>query len=245
LLLLHLLNTDGIHHRYGPQSPASYTALALADSFVARILQALDGAGIRTNTTIFVTADHGFATATNILQPNVLLRQAGLLQLNSSHQIAHARVQIVPEGGTGMLYFTDAQTPAADRQRVLELFAGKQGVKIIEPSQYAALGLPTSDQNPGAPDLLLAAEDGYAIAGDATGDEFLVHATLQTNLGYHGYLASDPHMQAPFIVSGRRIKRGTKLGLIDNLDLAPTIAELLGQHLPAAIGKPLREIFRD
>jgi hypothetical protein len=52
-------------------------------------------------------------------------------------------------------------------------------------------------------------------------------------------------MQAPFIVSGRRIKRGTKLGLIDNLDLAPTIAELLGQHLPAAIGKPLREIFRD
>ena len=31
LLLFHLLNTDGIHHRYGPESPASYTALALAD----------------------------------------------------------------------------------------------------------------------------------------------------------------------------------------------------------------------
>ena len=33
LLLFHLLNSDGIHHRYGAESPASYTALALADFY--------------------------------------------------------------------------------------------------------------------------------------------------------------------------------------------------------------------
>ena len=91
LLLFHLLNTDGIHHRYGPESPASYTALALADFYVGQLLDALEAAGIGTNTTIFLVADHGFATATNVLQPNVLFRQAGLLELGATNQITKAR----------------------------------------------------------------------------------------------------------------------------------------------------------
>jgi predicted AlkP superfamily pyrophosphatase or phosphodiesterase len=40
-LLIHLLNTDGIHHRYGPESPASCPALALADKYVGEILDEL------------------------------------------------------------------------------------------------------------------------------------------------------------------------------------------------------------
>ena len=79
LLLFHLLNSDGIHHRYGPQTPASYTALALADVFVGRLVDALDAAGIRQNTTIIITSDHGFPNVTNVLYPNALFRQAGLL----------------------------------------------------------------------------------------------------------------------------------------------------------------------
>ena len=91
LLLLHLLNTDGINHQYGPGSAASYTALALADSLVGELLDALDAAGIRKNTTVFVLADHGFATATKLLQPNVLFRQAGLLEIGDANREPKAR----------------------------------------------------------------------------------------------------------------------------------------------------------
>ena len=52
LLLLHLLNTDGVHHRYGPQSPPSYRALGLADGFVGQVLDSLDAANLRKNTTV-------------------------------------------------------------------------------------------------------------------------------------------------------------------------------------------------
>ena len=244
LLLFHLLNTDGTHHRYGPGSPASYTALALADFYVGEVLDALETAGIRKDTTVFLVADHGFASATNVLQPNVLFRKAGLLETGPVGQLLKVRAMFVPEGGTGMIYLTDPQTRDSDRQKVIDLLAGKEGVAdLIQPSGYAAIGLPLPEKNPGSPDLVLAARDGYAVSRTATGNDFVVPVTGTANLGYHGYLASNPNMNALFIASGRGIKRGIKLGIVDNIDVAPTIAHLLGQELPGADGKVLSEIL--
>src|SRR5687767_4835623 len=91
-MTVHLLNTDSTHHRYGPESMASFTALALADRFVGDIVTAINAAGHKDDTTIIVTSDHGFATATNVLQPNVLFRQAGWITVSSLNQIVKARV---------------------------------------------------------------------------------------------------------------------------------------------------------
>jgi len=244
LLLLHLLNTDSVHHRYGPQTTSSYRALGLADAHVREVLNALDAAGIRSNTTVFVTADHGFARATNLLQPNVLLRRAGLLELGRDNRIAKARAQVLPEGGIGMVYLKNPHTRGADRKKVLELFSGKEGIaQIVEPSQFAALGLPTPEKNPGMADLVLAAADGYAISGSATGDEFVVPVGPLTNHGYHGYLASNTNMNAAFVAAGRAIQRGAKIGIIENVDIAPTIASLFELDLPQKDGKVLKEIL--
>jgi predicted AlkP superfamily pyrophosphatase or phosphodiesterase len=243
LLLFHLLNTDGIHHRYSPESPASYTALALADFYVGQLLDALEAAGIRKSTTVFVVADHGFATATNVIQPNVLLRQAGLLELGATNQITKARVQVVPEGGTGMIYLTDPQTRDADRSKVVDLLRGQEGVAdILGPEHYAAIGLPTPEQNPRMADLVLIPHDGYAVSGTVTGEDFVLPVSGNMSQGYHGYLASNPKMNALFIASGRGIKQVGKIGMVNNIDVAPTIAHLLGQQLPGAKGKVISEI---
>ena len=244
LLALHLLNTDGTHHRYGPGSSASFTALALADFYVGQVVAALDRSGLRAQTTILVMADHGFANATNILHPNVLLRRAGLLELGATNQIVRARAQVVPEGGTGMVYLTNPETVEQDRQAVLALFRNQEGIaEIVEPSQFHGLGLPSPSVHRGMADLVLVAKDNYAIGGGTTGELFETHAGLGDNLGYHGYLASNGHMNAPFVAAGRGIKRAGKIGAFDNIDVAPTIAHLLGVELPRADGKVLKEIL--
>jgi predicted AlkP superfamily pyrophosphatase or phosphodiesterase len=242
LLLLHLLNTDGVHHLYGPQTPPSYRALSLADGYVGQVLEALDRAGIRQNTTVFVTADHGFARAANVLQPNVLLRQKGLLEVGANNQIIKARAQAVPEGGTAMVYLTNPETRDGDRQKVLQLFSGKEGIaEIIQPERYEALGLPSPVKDPHMADLVLAAAEGYAFSGSATGEDFVVPVGPYTNRGYHGYLASDSKMDAALVIAGRGVRRGSKIGLVENVDIAPTIAQLLGQKLERADGKVLSE----
>jgi len=245
LLLFHLLDSDLIHHRYGPQSPASYTTLALADARVGRILDILDQAGIREKTIIFVTADHGCANASKILQPNVVLRRAGLLEVGSSKQITRARVQVISEGGTGMVYFTNPATREDDRGKVLELLAEKEGIaEILTPDDYARFGLPSPASNPTMSELVIVAATGYGISETATGDDYLVAPDLQSDLGYHGYLSTDPKMNALFVVAGPGIQRGKKIGVIENIDVAPTIGHLLGQQLPNTDGKVLKEIVQ-
>lgn len=50
-------------------------------------------------------------------------------------------------------------------------------------------------------------------------------------------------MNAVFIASVQGIKRGVRIGVVDNIDVAPTLAHLLGQPLPEAEGKFISEIL--
>ena len=63
-----------MQHSYGARSLAANTALILADRQLQRILDAVDRAGIREQTTIFVVSDHGFKTYHHVIHPNALLR---------------------------------------------------------------------------------------------------------------------------------------------------------------------------
>ncbi|MCI0534948.1 MAG: ectonucleotide pyrophosphatase/phosphodiesterase [Verrucomicrobiales bacterium] len=247
LLLVHMLVTDSIQHKYGPQSPAAYTAIALADAQLGQILQALDAAGIRERTSVFVTADHGFAKALKLLNPNVMLRKAGLLELGATNQLLKARAQVVSEAGLAMLYLTNPGFAEADRAKVKSLMQTQEGIaEIIEPTRFASLGLPDPATNRQMADLILVAKDGYAFTNVAVGDDYVTAVTLASgNQGHHGYLASNPKMDAVFIAWGRGIKRGAKLGVIENTAVAPTIAKLLNQNLPGADAQPLQEILMD
>ena len=243
-MMFHLLNTDGIHHKYGPQSPASYTAMALADLHVGRIVDALNQAGIRKQTTVIVTSDHGFATITNVLYPNAVFRKAGLLETGATNQITKARVQLVSEGGIGMIYLNNPATRDADRKRVLDLLKGKPGVEdILTPEQFSAYGLPLPTANQGMADLVLVAANGYGVSAVARGEDLVVPAGVQDNLGYHGYVGTNPKMNAAFIISGAGIKRGAKIGLIENIAVAPTIAKIFESEIPGAAGKPIGDVF--
>lgn len=233
LLLLHLLSTDVIQHRYGPQSPAAYTALALADAEVAEVVQALGSAGLRDQTSVLIASDHGFVRPSKLINPNVVLRQAGLLRPGPRR-----RAQSVSEGGTAFVYLTQPKTAVEDRSQVIALLRGIEGIaQILQPDQYASLRLPEPGQGSQVGDLLLVAKEGYTFSDEFFEDDVIT--PLPMPLGSHGYLASDPRMNGVFIAWGRRIKPGIKLGLVDARDVAPTIAALLDQKLAGVQGKVL------
>jgi predicted AlkP superfamily pyrophosphatase or phosphodiesterase len=247
-MMFHLLITDSVQHRYGPRTLAAHAALGMADAHIRDLLDTLDETGLRARTTLFIVSDHGFETSTNFIHANVALRKAGLLTTNlvSTNPAVYAtRAQIISEGGTALVYFTNPQTKAQDHARAVEVFRATEGIaEIIGPEKFAELGLPDRAKNPQMGELVLTAKPGYAFSNNSTGEEAVTTATLNSGgLGSHGYLASNPNMNALFIAVGRGIKRGTKVGLVDNRDVAPTMAHLLGQKLPGADGKVLTEIL--
>jgi arylsulfatase A-like enzyme len=244
LMLFHLLVVDGLHHNYGPQSAAGYTGVALADRHVRDVLEALDAAGIREQTTVFVLADHGFAKATKLIMPNVLLRKEKLLTAGPTG-IVHANAMSVSEGGTALVYIDDRKNADAERAKIVELFRGKEGIgRIIEPADFGKLGMPTPQQSPQAPDLVFAPKDGYAFSNTATGDDFVAPIVMgRQNVGYHGLLADNPKMNALFIAQGRGVRAGSKLATVENVDVAPTVARLLGQEMTGITGKPMTDVL--
>jgi predicted AlkP superfamily pyrophosphatase or phosphodiesterase len=237
LLLLHLLETDVIQHRYGPQTPAAYTALALADELVADVLRALGTAGLTDRTTLLIVSDHGFAKPTKLINPDAVLRKAGLLR-----PAPHRRAQSVSEGGTAFVYLTNPSTAKEDRKRVLELLGQVEGIaRILEPEQYAPLHLPNPASNPQMGDLLLVANEGYTFSDEFFEDDPIT--PLPISLGSHGYLSADPRMNGVLIAWGRGIRRGSKLGLVESIDVAPTIAALLDSEFQGAQGKVLKAML--
>jgi predicted AlkP superfamily pyrophosphatase or phosphodiesterase len=232
LLLVHFLTTDSVQHQFGPDSLAAKTALVLADARVARLVAACRTASILDTTTFVIVSDHGFKTYTRRVRPNVVLAQ---------HALA-GKAWTIPEGGTAMIYVTDTSSGDETITAIREAFEGLPGIKqVLLPADLAAHGFPLPSDTDRMSPVVLVAEDGYAFEGSADGAP--VDVADGPERGAHGYLNTDPAMRAIFIASGADVRSGgPSLGLIRNLDVAPTIAEWLGLELANAAGRPLRDI---
>jgi len=203
------------------------------------VLDAIDRAGIRDSTTVFVVSDHGFRTYRKAIRPNAVLRAKGLLR-----DAADCDAWTIPEGGTAMIYVTRESKRAETMKAMQEAFRSVPGVaRIIPPEEFEKAGYPKWSAGGRMADLVLAAEPGYsfegAISGDAVAD-VLAGATP----GSHGYLNSDRDMQALLIASGAGIKPGSRVGIVPNVNVAPTIGKLLGLKWPSDRGQVIEEFLR-
>jgi predicted AlkP superfamily pyrophosphatase or phosphodiesterase len=241
LMMFHLLNLDSTQHRYGPRTPAAMTTMALLDGQVAQIVAAVERAGLTARTTFVVVSDHGFKLVKRLIRLNVALAQAGLITVQDG-KITASQIYAVPEGGSAIVYLTAADPSGDLLARAKKAIAGVEGVDaVVEPADYASFGLPQPSTTDQMGVLFVTPKDGYAFAAPADGA--VVVDSAEGSLGAHGYPATDPDLTALFLASGAGIRAGVTLGVIDNVDVAPTLAELLRVKLENVDGKVLREIL--
>lgn len=273
LLLFHVLTTDATNHQYGPGSLPSITAYAYADRLVGDIVDSLTRAGLRDRATIVISTDHGFKKVQKVIRTNVALRDAGFIRLkasepapapaatgavpaseipagttkyvaalNADRAVESCDAYAMPQGGLSFVYVTDPARRAELLPKLKALCAGIEGVaKVVDGDDGPTLGMPTPAENRGMGDLVLYAKDGYAFQAGHNG--ILTVEESKNYLGTHGYLNSDPELDGIFIASGYGIRHGVKIPRVANLDVAPTIAELLGVKLPEVDGRVLSEIL--
>ena len=242
LLLFHLLSTDSSNHQYGPGTLASRSAYAHADRLLGDLLKVVDRAGLREKTTVIVTTDHGFKKVDRLVFPNVVLREAGLVRLEAG-KVVGADAMSRTQGGSAFVYVTDPARRADLLPKLRSICGGLEGVaRVMDGADGPTLGMPTPAENPGMGDLVLFAKPGYAFKDKAAGTAAVEES--RDYLGTHGYDASDPELDGFLVAAGRGIRAGARLERIRNLDVAPTIAALLGVPLPDVEGKALLEILR-
>ncbi|WP_298860514.1 alkaline phosphatase family protein [uncultured Gimesia sp.] len=232
LLMIHLVEVDHIEHQYGPRSPEAYWSVSYIDDRLRDIAEAIKLSPHGDKTTLVIASDHGFYPITKDIRPNVLLKKAGLLSKEKK------QVYCLAQGGASMVYILDVANRAETIKKLKKQFAAVEGVQaVLDADEYTKLGQPTPAEDSRAPDLWLAAKTGYSFSNSDGGED--VVAPRKTKGGTHGYLPDDPDMLGSLVISGYGIKPGTKLPKTLSLDVAPTIAKLLGVKLPTAQGKAL------
>jgi len=242
LALLHVIDVDHIEHLDGPKSPAAYAAVKAADNQVREVWEELQR-DYPSKATLFVVSDHGFSAIEHSLLANVILRKAGLVEVVDKRTTKGA-VQLVVQGGSAFVYVMDKAHRAETMERVRKAFAGVDGMlKVVGSDEFRQYGVADPKDDPRAPDMILFCQEGWNFGDTAAGELAFIHKPERK--GSHGHDADIPNLQATFVAWGAGIKPGAKLGKISNLDVAPTVAQLLGLKIPNADGKPLKAALVD
>jgi predicted AlkP superfamily pyrophosphatase or phosphodiesterase len=237
LLALHLLVADKVQHEVGADHYLTRAALTTADRCVGLLRQAVADAGIAARTTFVIAADHGFVTVNDDLNLGPVLDEPAL----------DGRVRWLADGwhvwGERLPAFEPARH-AAMLDRVLARVARTSGVaRIVRAGEFAALGYPEYADNPYVPGHdLIVADIGTHVVLDARSPA----GRRPRDRAYHGhgYLPGHPSMAAALVWSGAGIAAGRTIEGVRNVDVAPTIAHLLGVSLPSATGRVLSQALR-
>ncbi len=220
---------DHIEHETGPGSAESHAALEQIDGFVGELIAAEQK--VHPDAVIALVSDHGFAsvdTVVNLYRPFI---DAGLVTLGPDGKIASADATPWGSGGSIAIRLARPNDPAlkAKVKAVLDKLASDPAAKfdrVIEGPEIAKKG-----GNPDASfyvNLKLGAVAGPFVNGS-------LPLTFPSPVkGMHGYFPAAPEMRSVFMVMGKGIPRGRKLGEIDMRAIAPTLANLMGGSLPDA-----------
>jgi predicted AlkP superfamily pyrophosphatase or phosphodiesterase len=240
LALLHLIIVDHTEHAHGPRSPEAYAAVKEADQRVHDVLDELNR-DFPGKATLLVVADHGFSPIERAILPNVILRNAGMLNVKGL-RIVGGSVHVVVQGGAAMIYILDSANRDAIIDKVTKAFQDVEGVeKVLGPDGMKQYHIADPKTDPHAPDMMLFADEGCTF-GDTAGGA-LSFIEKPERKGTHGHDPLLPDLHATFVAWGQGIQSGTHLGEIKNIDVAPTIAALLHIDMPNTDGHPLTKIL--
>jgi predicted AlkP superfamily pyrophosphatase or phosphodiesterase len=235
LLLLHFLVPDCFQHDHGPGSPEARWAIEHVDGILGRFLDVIAETGRADLTDVLVVGDHGFLPSRVVAYPNRILHEAGMVPGDATAWRSDREALVVSNGGSAHVYVAPGSNRDARLGRLRDVLAQVPGVAaVIGPEAYPDLGLPALSEDPTQGDLmLLAADDWYFDDRTTLEDEPKAYR------GSHGHLATHPQMLTAFIAAGPRVPEGQRITEASQLDVAPTVAALLGITLPAAERTPL------
>lgn len=240
LLLVHYLVPDCYQHDFGPDSPEARWALGYVDAELGRLLAALGRADLIEPTAIVVTSDHGFTATTRRVQPNVWLRQQGLIRVGAAGAPDSCDAFVAANGGAaGLTVLREGGREELLERLLRELAALPDVARVYGPEALSDLDLPAPGAHPHGPDaLLVAAPDAYFTSA-FDGDEVVEAGGYR---GCHGHPCLDPWLHTVLVAAGPGVAAGARVAAAELTEVGATAAALLGVHFPDG-APPLRALL--
>lgn len=244
LSVLWLGEPDLTQHETAPGDPAALAAIKSSDQNLAQVLADLDRLHATENTDIFVVSDHGFSTIERTVDLRKILTDAGFDAITQS-SAAPKRGQIMMAGNGGTVLFYVIGHDAALIRRLVEFLQQSDfaGVIFTRQKMEGTFGFDAANVDSAqAPDVEMAFR--WTDRKSANGVAGMIDADWQREAGKgtHATL-SRFDMHNILFATGPDFRTGYRDDLPSgNIDLAPTVLQILGIDRPPAIdGRVLNE----
>jgi len=237
LLLVHVAETDHEQHMNGPDSEQEFRALERIDHNIGLIRAEVRADGLADSTVFVIVSDHGFESVDRSFHPNAVLASMGLM--GTVDHPERWRIAAFEGGGSfGLIAHDpkDEEAVALARKTFRRLASEDSwGIdRIYEGEDLKSTG------GFGNSFLAVGMRPGVSV-GDATSGPWL---TPNVNLrGMHGFAPGPVELDSSFLAYGPGIPAG-RLGRHNIVDVAPTVAHILGFDMPGVAGQDILSTVR-
>lgn len=218
--------------RDGPGSDGARLGLGRVDAAIGRLIECLDAVGLADSTAVVVVGDRALFPVHSIVYPNAMLERVGLITQLPMHLgvgIASWDAFVRSYGGAAVVYAQTEEDALLARTALQEQVQQTRAFRIVPATELIRL-----DADPQAW-FGLEGAPGYGLGKDTRGP--IVQASVRRGLG--GFLPSTRGSAVGFVAWGAGIRPGVQVPQLSQIDVAPTVAALLGFELPGADGSPL------
>lgn len=238
LLAVNFTSFDTAQRRYGLLSKEAILALETIDGLIGKIVQAIESAKLNEQTTFLIVSDHGASKVEREFRPNVLLAKKGFLTTDGQGTVKTWRAVAQSFGGSAAIFLKNPQDQVTAQEveqlfRTLEEDSDNPLWRISVRREAARLGA-----DPRAA-LFLDAAPLFQMSDRASGST----TGKAADRAAYGYLPSRAEMRGALFISGKAIKAGQKIEYARLIDVAPTIARLLGLEMKTARGRVWSEVI--
>lgn len=222
---------DESAHQYGVYSREAARSLEKIDAMLGQLIEEAERI-TQGDLVVCVVSDHGTLDNHYNISPNVLLHQAGLIELDPEGNVTSWKAWSQRAGGTAEVRMADPQDEETRRTLagIMKQLAEDPDSGILEvvdrEGARARGGFPDAE-------YVLVSKKGYELRDDVTGDYC---RTRLTQKAQHGYSENFPEMRASFMLWGKGVRPGSDPGEFELIDIAPTLAAMMGVSLPDAEG---------
>lgn len=238
LLLIYFDSLDAAQRRFGLLSKQAMAALEQIDNSIGKITEAFAESKLEAETTFLILSDRGASQVEQEFRPNVLLAKKKLLTADEQGNVKSWRAIAQSFGGSAAVFLKNPQDETTARE-VEKAFAEIEKEhdnplwRITLRRDASRLG---TDPRPllyldAAPRIALSSRANGSINGKSE-----ERATA-------GYLPSRAEMRAALILAGKGIKPNQRIEYGRLIDIAPTLARLLGLEMKSARGRVLTEVI--
>lgn len=206
LATLYFHSVDTAAHTFGPDSDEARDALVEIDAAIGSLLDTLERGGRLQHTNIVLVSDHGMAA----VPPGNQVSVSDLVTMEQARVTSIGQVvQVQPNPG----FESEVEARLLGRHDHYECWRRDQ---LPARWHYGT--------HPRVPAIVCQMDEGW----DALLPRMLEGRAQGGTRGSHGYDPALPSMRAVFIASGPAFREGAVIEPIDNVDVYPLLARLLG-----------------